>query len=128
MRAEGRPNFHPGLPASYWIWHDRGGWHLRVTAGGGVRHQFQGTVESSGGFIEGFRATRLEWTDRAMVEGRRVIRFNLLARGDMDGFDWQSSTNCNIFNLSIDGMPGPERVFVGAFSENPPTTAFEACP
>lgn len=127
MPAEGRPAFHRGLPASYWVWHDREGWHLRVTTAAG-RHQFRGVIEASGGFIEGFHATRLEWRDRVVEEGRRMIRFDFWAHGDIDGFDWRSTTGCNIFELYIDGMPRPEFVFVGAFGNNPPATSFEACP
>lgn len=127
LMAEGRPAFAAREAASYWIWHDRDGWHLRVTTAG-ARRQFRGTIESSGGAISNFHPTRLEWRDRVAVEGGRVIRFDLMAHGGIDGFDWRTTSGCNFFDLYIDGSPQPTRVFVGAFAANPPFGPFEACP
>lgn len=126
VRAEGRPVFNAGFPASYWIWHDRAGWHLRVTTAG-LRRQFSGTVESTTGFIESFHPASLELRDRVRVERNRLIRFDFWTRGDIDGFDWNTSSMCNNFNLYIDGAPHPERIFVGGFSDIPPSPTFQAC-
>ncbi len=123
---EGRPpEYRPGLPESYWVWHDGGGWHLRATTAGKL-HRFHGFVEPAGGAITDVRPTRLEWNDRIRVMPRG-IEFDFEAAGGDDGFDFHVSSGCARFFLYIDGGTHPQNVFIGAMQHHPHHIPFERC-
>lgn len=124
--VEGRPGgYRPGVPESYWTWHDAGGWHVRVTTAG-LPHRFHGWVEPAGGVITDLRPTRIEWNDRIRMAPRGV-EFDFQAAGGDDGFDFHVSSGCARFFLYMDGVGRPGRTFVGAAERHPRRIPFERC-
>jgi hypothetical protein len=118
----GRPLADPGPSDAYLVWHDGGGWHLRVRSETG--RTFVGLVEGDGprGVTPvGIRPEALRTTGDAIAFG-----FVADPRAGEAGFDWKGG--CAEFSLYVEGDDRPLRVFAGAFGASPPRVPFELCP
>jgi hypothetical protein len=122
--AEGKPNWKPGDPESFLVWHDAAGWHLRATTPPKKQHAFHGVVRGQG--IAEVKATRPALSSKLTVEAA-VIRFDFDLFEGSDGFDWKQNEPCVTLELKIDGKPRVERIFVGAKTESPSAMPFDAC-
>ncbi|HEX15568.1 MAG TPA: hypothetical protein ENF44_00380 [Deltaproteobacteria bacterium] len=118
--AWGKPVGATGV--RYELWRDRGGWHLRWT-GAGSFHHFFGKIWAPGGEVFLLRRHRLERGDRVWREGRG-IRFDALAVGGWDGFDFRWRGKRLILDLEIDGRPCRRRIYIGADGVHPRTQPF----
>jgi hypothetical protein len=124
--ADGRPAaFARTAIGSYWVWHDKRGWHLFTTAAEG-QHRFQGTVTGLGGPLTAFRPTYVGWKDKVKVDGQSV-KFDFEQKGRADGFTWKMASGCARFELLFDGAPHGNRVHLGKAGTSPPGAIFEAC-
>ena len=119
---EGRSLVDPGPAEAYLVWHDPGGWHLRVRSGGG--HAFAGLVEAGRPRAVtpvGIRPEALRTTEGAIAFG-----FVADPRAGDVGFDWQGG--CAEFSLYVDADDRPLRVFAGLYGANPWRIPFSLCP
>ena len=86
--AQGRPAFVAGSNKAMYLWHDTGGWHLRVTHPGSHRVVFEGTIDSSRGL--GVVTRALEGNDRVVITPRAgKVHFRVENRGGIDGVDFK---------------------------------------
>ncbi len=124
LMPEGHPpNEHPWALAHTFVWHDAGGWHLRVTTEGQF-HQFTGWVDSP----QGLGGANPVVPGTPLNVNWRQIQYNIGVQGGENGFDWQQSAPCATFSLVQDGQQQPFQVDVGAYSGHPPSYApFELC-
>ncbi|MHB8417379.1 MAG: DUF6600 domain-containing protein [Myxococcales bacterium] len=124
LMPEGHPpGEHPWALAHYWVWHDGGGWHLRVTTEGQY-HQFQGWIDSPGGV----GAVNPVVPGTPLSVNWRQVQFNVGVQGGENGFDWQQPSPCVQLSLLQDGKQQPWGVDVGAYAGHPPSYApFELC-
>ncbi|HEY3249056.1 MAG TPA: hypothetical protein VGK88_12310 [bacterium] len=125
----GRPNaYDPMGQQSLWIWYD-GVWHLRATTQK-TRHVFNGWVQ----YQRGPRPLGLDGLESNDIVGRFGDRvgFNLVAAGDVDGFNFQASPGTAVtFYVEIDGRSGGkalEKIFIGRRNRNPDGNPFTLRP
>ncbi len=124
IMPEGHPPAErPWAPDHFFVWHDGGGWHLRITTSGRY-HNFGGWVDSPSG-LGGVNAV-IPGTPLS-VNGRQ-IQFNIGLQGGENGFDWQQQSPCARFNLLIDNFQNGGMIDIGAYSQHPNSYApFEVC-
>jgi hypothetical protein len=147
--AEGHPQGErEGAQAGwgYRVWHDAGGWHLRITPDQNecsgedcFDHLFSGWIDSPTG-ISGVTPVALGSPPLPLSASSRQIQFSIsLQRGEWEkGFDWQQQGPCATFSLLQDvrnvgegGLHGtqlPTGVAVGGEAWHPPSGApFQVC-
>ena len=127
-RVQGAPIFfNAGDRTGDYLWHDDGGFHLRVTHRGIGREDFTGTIASPTPIH--VTAVRLEGYDRAdLSPDGRTLTFLFTDRGYIDGIDF--TTECadqlTIGPLAVNDYPLPsDRVFLGVGRINPGQIPFE---
>jgi len=125
--AEGRPPaFKDGAPEAYWVWHDRGGWHVRTTTAH-QQHRFQGRVWVGKGEVMDVHPSHNELGDRLVQRGN-FLTFDFTTKGHEDGFDFRiADGECAKFNLLIDHRGQPDRIFVGGQGLMPTKHVFKVC-
>jgi hypothetical protein len=126
MNVEGQPSMmQQGALASYWIWHDRDGFHLRVTTAHD-RRTFTGLITFSGE-LGWARAYELGPEDEVRVTNQG-IRFRILAEKNINGFDFRVGRGSQAtVHLEINDM-GPQKllqsVFLGQNNVHPMSNDF----
>lgn len=122
----GRPSgFTAGLPAGYWVWKDRYGWHLRVTHAGDARKVFTGSITSSDPMRS--VSSRTESGDRVLRSAdRRTVSFVFTNYGGVDGLDFAPGCSQDItLKLAIGGAKAdPVTIRLGGTQENPASNPF----
>lgn len=128
----GKPaKYEAGNAASYYVWRDRQGWHLRTTTKARKR-TFQGAVRVLGGEFGVVNTDGLEARgDKAdcwkLSDDRKELTFNLQTEKAFDGFDFRlmgGATRVE-FSLKLDGEEiKTERIFIGAAGGHPEATDF----
>ena len=117
------PGERPWAFDHFFVWHDGGGWHLRITTSGRY-HNFGGWVDSPNGL--GSVNAVIPGTPLS-VNGHQ-IQFNIGLQGGENGFDWQQQNPCARFNLLIDNFQNGGMIDIGAYSQHPNSYApFEVC-
>ena len=126
-RARGAPvAFDAGDRAGDYLWHDDGGFHLRVTHRGDGRDVFAGVITSPTPMH--LTPVRLEGVDRADVSADgRTLSFVFADHGYIDGIDF--TTECadylTVGPLTVDDGPlPPGRVYLGVARVNPAQVPF----
>lgn len=107
------PVFIESSEPYYYIHRYYAGWHIGWN-GGGADHQFTGSISTDGRF-EDVRPFELEqYPDVLEVsESETVITFDTWTRAKEDGCDFVIDDGSWVtFDLYIDGIPIPERVYV----------------
>jgi hypothetical protein len=107
--------FRAGLARGYWIWHDRTGWHLRVTHATSTRTVFTGVVTATNPMTT--VRVRDERHDTVVRSAdRRTTSFRLVNHGGVDGLDFTAGCSSTVtFRLYADGhLVTPSRVHLGA--------------
>lgn len=125
----GRPSlFHIGAPEAYWIWHDKGGYHVRTTTAH-RSHVFAGTVTlpfEKFSLIERFSLAHKD--DYVRKAGNR-IDFSFASDRNVDGFDfWATWPHEATFHLMIDGNAATNRVYIGLYNAHPAHDPFSIMP
>lgn len=120
LSVQGEPRkFEVGGPAGYYVWHDRGGWHLRTTSPWRVGHTFTGRITSSDD-IEVLRIHKNEDADQVRLEGEQ-ISFSFDTHKHVDGVDFKvGCTESVTFELQAEGydVPAP-RIRLGLTGSAP---------
>lgn len=127
-RVQGAPpGFEGGDRAGDYLWHDDGGFHLRVTHRGDRRDVFDGTIVSPTPMR--LAPEQLEGADRAdLSPDGRILSFAFTDHGRVDGIDFVTACAdvVSIGPLSLDGAPlPPERVYLGANEIHPVRIPFD---
>jgi hypothetical protein len=119
--VQGRPTtFHAGGAAGDYIWHDGGGWHVRVTHANARELVFTGTIVSDKPLDAD--PVKLEGRDTVGVSAdRKTITFRLDNYGGIDGFDFTTACSHRLtFRLSIGGADTPiGRIRIGSDNRHP---------
>lgn len=122
----GRPSgWDAGDSASYALWRDDSGWHLRATTK--IRSRtFSGVVKIKGGELTAVRPAGLESKDRMMLtHDRNTVRFSFKVRRGVDGFDWRWKGDFTRFNLYLDGKRiDRSKIFIGKRGRHPGSNPF----
>ncbi len=122
--SPGRPSYE-GQSAGIWIWADAQGWHLRTTSAGQLV-DYSGVVTPVGGSIEALHPVRPEGYP-GLEQTQRGIEFSIPNKGEVEGFDWRSSSGCNRFELRAAGEANPGMVRLGGLAQSPSQLPFELC-
>lgn len=115
----------PDAPASYFIWHDEAGFHLRTT-GPGPRHLFRAKLTTDGEF-RNVRLIRLEGDDGFRVRnGGHTLELRFETFDAVDGVDFTVEGGDHLrFALRIDDRLAPTgRIFLGPNGHHPPNNPF----
>jgi hypothetical protein len=124
--TQGRPTgLAPGAAQGAYLWHDRDGWHLRVTHPGNDLVTFTGSVDSTRNISQVGRA--LESKDEVIVRKQRArVVFDFRNRGGIDGIDFRvGCSNSFTVSMQINGQPiANSEVFLGAQKSSPTAVPF----
>jgi len=115
--TEGRPGRDPGVT----VWHDRNGWHVRVTHNSIHDRVFSGEIQTTGA-LTNVHAVRLEKNDYLTLgSGGHTLRFRFNNYGGTDGFDF--TTHCAPyleFGFLTDGhVLSTAHISIGAAAHHP---------
>ena len=120
--TDGRPARDPGVT----VWHDRNGWHVRVTHNSIHDRVFSGEIRTTGALVN-VHAVRLEKNDYLVAgSGAHTLRFRFNNYGGTDGFDF--TTRCApylAFGFLTDGhVLSTAHISVGAAAHHPAQDPF----
>ena len=125
--ATGVPvGFDGGDSAGVYLWHDDGGWHLRVTHKNDAHQVYTGVLTTSGTFFA-VEPVKLERSDTFRVGPRdHEIAFRLNNYGGVDGVDFRTHCASQItFQLKVDGHELETfQVHIGHDATNPTSVPF----
>ena len=126
--ANGRPTGVDRTTASgTYVWHDRAGWHIRVTHREAGRRTFSGRLVTAGRFVA-VRSVRLEGHDAVRVSpDHHTLSFRFGNYGAIDGLGFRVACAPSIeFHFASDGGPmAPSAVKIGHDAVNPGAVPFE---
>jgi hypothetical protein len=124
---EGQPSsLHQGAMASYWVWHDADGYHLRTTTAHD-RRVFSGRIEFSGG--SGWaKACQLGPNDELRLTNQGIT-FHLSNQRNLKGFDFRMDYPSQAtLSLELDDVGSQrmaEHVFMGSNNAHPNANPFK---
>jgi hypothetical protein len=124
--VQGRPtNLHAGARAGDYIWHDRNGWHLRVTHHGKRKVVFSGTIVSTTPMrVSG---VRLEKRDAfKLSDDKLTLTYRFTNYGYIDGLNIKTACSQS---LQISGSQGTSalpvsRIWLGKRHVHPLSNPF----
>jgi hypothetical protein len=121
-RVQGQPaGINPKTSAATYMWHDRGGWHIRVTHHTTNLKSFSGQITTTGTFGTA-KPVRLEKADSFAVSAdRKSLTFLFKNHGYIDGVDFKTRCAPSLkFAFQSDGKPTPKsRIVIGKNSVHP---------
>jgi hypothetical protein len=122
LYAQGQSDRDPGVR----VWHDRSGWHVRVTHNTIHDRAFTGEIATKGELVD-VHAVRVEHNDYVKVGADKhtvVFRFNNY--GGVDGFDFVTKCAPSLeFGFVSDGHRVPtSRIAIGATDRHPANNPF----
>ena len=126
-RVQGEPaGINPKTSAATYMWHDRDGWHVRVTHHKTNLRSFSGQITTTGKFGAA-KPVRLEKADSfAVSPDRHSLTFLFKNHGYIDGVDF--TTRCApslTFAFQSDGKTTPTaRIVIGRNSVHPKHNPF----
>jgi hypothetical protein len=126
-KVQGQPaHFGAGSPSGDYLWHDRHGFHLRVTHARHDRRVYRGVITSSAPMK--FDRVRLEKGDRvALSHNRRTLAFSFANRGYIDGVNFHTycAARLTVSHLLVGGSRlGAADVYLGATKVHPAAVPF----
>ncbi|MBW8826192.1 MAG: hypothetical protein JF603_07575 [Acidobacteria bacterium] len=113
-------SFRAGAASGVYLWHDRKGWHLRVTHPGSNKVTFSGVVRSNRPIRD--HAVKNEKNDKLRGgRDRRSFSFVFRNYGKIDGVDWRSPCASSMWlDLSRDGARmAVADIYLGAQGAHP---------
>ena len=122
--VDGRP---AGLDAGdhgIFLWHDRDGWHLRITHANDNARLYTGSIVTDGTLTA--QPVKLERDDVSKIgPNDHTLGFAFVNYGGIDGIDFQTSCAQFLrFNFKVDGASLPAAVHVGADGHHPADLPF----
>jgi hypothetical protein len=123
--VQGQPStLQAGAAEGVYLWHDDGGWHLRVTHPAHDKVVFTGRIQS---------ATRVAATPRhdekadvVLERGEKSVSFRFTNYGYIDGLDFRTACSPRLtFSLKVNGKKlSALRVFTGSANNHPTSDPF----
>lgn len=123
--VQGSPFVKAGADRADYVWHNRSGWHLRVTKPGHERLVFSGTINASAPIH--YTPRRLEKKDRVLLSSdRKTLSFRFNNYGKIDGLDFVTDCASSVtFSLQAGGGQTPvERIDLGRAKAHPTSNPF----
>ena len=135
VKDDGRwPSFVNGRPAgidplttgAIYMWHDKDGWHVRVTHKTHNKRTFSGQI-TTGGKLVGVKPVRLEKGDKFVVSpDKHTVTFLFKNFGWIDGLNFYTACAPSLsFGFQSDGKTSPaSRIVIGKDATHPPSNPF----
>jgi|tagenome__1003787_1003787.scaffolds.fasta_scaffold20973101_2 hypothetical protein len=125
--VNGQPaGINPHTTAAIYMWHDRDGWHVRVTHKTHNKRSFGGQI-TTGGKLIGVKPVRLEKGDRFTVSpDKHTVTFFFKNYGWIDGLDFHTGCAPSLsFGFQSDGKTSPaSRIVIGRHATHPASNPF----
>jgi hypothetical protein len=125
--VQGTPDgFHPGDTGGVYLWHDRDGWHLRVTHANDDKKIVSGRITTKGKLTR-VDGARLEKGDMVKTgPDGHVLEFRFRNYGHIDGVDFRTACAPALhFAFATGGHKVPvDRVFLGDERAHPDSNPF----
>src|SRR4051812_8735704 len=126
-KVQGAPaGFGAGSPSGDYLWHDRRGFHLRVTHAAHDRRVYRGVLTSSAPMK--IDRGRLERGDRvALSNNHRTLVFAFATHGYLDGVNFPTfcAARVTVSHLRVgDHRLGATHVYLGATKAHPAAVPF----
>lgn len=124
--VHGNPSVRAGQAGAAYLFHDAGGWKLRVTHPGNARVVVSGTITATRG-ISHVTPAHLERGDAFRVSGDgHTLSFRMVNVGHLDGLDFTAECSHALrVNVRVDGHGASTRqVFLGAHRTHPTSVPF----
>lgn len=118
-----------GQSARFYVWYDKGGWHVRTTAIN--LRRFHGTIRVKGAQIAsclsvGLRHDQKQHDTWHVNENRDELTFDFTTGKKSDGIDFKVDGEGELeFELTVEGEKRPRTVFIGRKQQHPPAIPFE---
>ena len=126
--VQGRPKgIDPHTTSSIYMWHDSGGWHIRVTHRGSNLRSFSGQLTTGGAFVKA-HPVGLEKSDVFQVSNdKHGITFLFKNYGSIDGVDFRTACAPSItFSFQSDGQTSPaSKIVIGNDATHPAGNPFD---
>jgi hypothetical protein len=118
--VQGTPTILAGSPAGDHLYHDRTGWHLRMTHRGSWALAYGGTIRANKPIhVRGFR---LEAGDTfALSADKMTLTYRFRNYGRLDGLDFvtECATRLGIAGSAFGRLLPPRQIWLGAFGVHP---------
>ena len=125
--VQGSPgDIDPHTTAATYMWHDGGGWHIRVTHRTTNRRTFSGQLTTAGTFAN-VQPVHLEKSDQLQVSSdKHSVTFLFKNYGWIDGLNFHTRCAPSIqFAFQSDGQTSPtDKIVIGHNGVHPPTNPF----
>jgi hypothetical protein len=126
-QVQGRPaGFGAGSPTGDYLWHNKTGFHLRVTHAKHDKRAYSGEVHASAPMR--LERVRLEKGDRVILShNRRTILFRFVNHGAIDGINFHTdcATKLTVSHLRVAGHGlATSHVYLGATKAHPADIPF----
>jgi hypothetical protein len=125
--VNGKPaGIDPHTTAAIYMWHDKDGWHVRVTHRTHNKRSFSGQI-TTGGKLIGVKPVRLEKSDKFAVSAdKHTVTFFFKNYGYIDGLDFRTGCAPSLsFGFQSDGKTSPaSRVVIGKGAVHPASNPF----
>ncbi|GAB3659786.1 hypothetical protein GCM10027589_21110 [Actinocorallia lasiicapitis] len=127
-RVQGRPvKLHAGSRSGTYLWHDKRGFHVRVTHKRHDKRVYRGSLTSDKQFVN-IKAVKLEKVDKLWLSiDKKTLYFQLNNHGLIDGFDFRLAcgTTLTVADLKIGDRTLPKRqVYLGKWRQHPAHVPF----
>ncbi len=126
--AQGQPRqFEAGDKGAMTMWHDDGGWHVRVTHRPNGERTFTGRITTPTGRFVLVREVKDEAADKVSVsDGGKTLAYSFSNHGFIDGLDFRVECTRRMEVASAaDGNRLPtDRIELGRFSAHPTSNPF----
>ncbi|MEO3854185.1 hypothetical protein [Acrocarpospora sp. B8E8] len=110
-----------------YFWHDKYGFHLRVTQKRSKTQTYSGTITSNTPIV-GFKWVKLEKQDKVELSADKLtIAFTVVNHGLIDGFNFKTSCadTLTVSDLKINGNALPTgKVYLGKYRQHPASIPF----
>jgi hypothetical protein len=125
--ANGKPaGIDPHTTGAIYMWHDRDGWHVRVTHKTNNKRTFSGQI-TTGGKLVGVKPQRLEKNDKFVVSpDKHSVSFLFKNYGYIDGLNFRTACAPSLsFGFQSDGKTSPaSRIVIGKNATHPASNPF----
>jgi hypothetical protein len=122
----GTPTLKAGDARGVYLWHDAGGYRLRLTHPGTARVTFTGTI-TAGADISNLVPVHLEKGDKVHLgKHNRTLTFRFSNTGGLDGLNFTTECSKRVHvTVGINGhQASPLRVYLGAHGHHPTSVPF----
>jgi len=125
--VNGQPaGIDPHTTGAIYMWHDKNGWHIRVTHRTNNKRTFSGQITTGGKLVD-VKPVRLEKNDKFVVSAdKHSVTFLFKNYGFIDGLDFRTACAPSLsFGFQSDGKTSPtSRIVIGKGATHPASNPF----